>query len=185
MLACVPRKLIAYGICITLSCLGLLTIVPGVWGTPAAQVPAPVVLTDGRDEYPLGRSLEILEDPGGEWANDKVAAPEFDERFVAIREAVPNFGFSASAYWLRFQVRNDTPATSDWLLALHDARVGYVDLYLPAPDGAGYSHRRAGHSLPFAEREIAYRAGGCLCRLKPRRRFTCGFKATGGPSPRR
>jgi PAS domain S-box-containing protein len=121
-----------------------------------AEPPAPVVLVDGQGEYPLGRALEVLEDPAKQWTIDEVAGPEFEARFTPSRADTPSFGYTGSAYWLRFRVRNDTSATSDWRLDLDDARVGLVDLYLPAADGAGYDvPKRAGRFLPFDSREIA------------------------------
>ena len=66
-----------------------------------------VTLTDEQDETPLGLHLEILEDPSGDLSIKDVTSPELDGRFLPSDTAVPSYGFTDSAYWVRFRVRND------------------------------------------------------------------------------
>ena len=72
-----------------------------------------VVLTDEQGQYPLGLHLEILEDESAALTIDDVTSPELDPKFVPSQDAAPNFGFSDSAFWVRFTVRNDTADTTD------------------------------------------------------------------------
>ncbi len=120
------------------------------------QPPSPVILTDEQGEYPLGLRLEILEDPTGQLTIEDVASPEFEGQFAPSQEETPNFGYTNSAYWARFRVRNEASQTTEWRLALQDARMGYVDLYLPTPDRQGYVKKQAGRLLPFTSREVPY-----------------------------
>ena len=115
-----------------------------------------VTLTDVQGEYPLGLYLEILEDPLGELSIKEVRSPQYDAQFVPSDEIVPNMGYTASAVWARFTVRNEASQTSQWRLALHDARMGRVSLYLPTPDGQDFIMKQAGRLLPFAAREIPH-----------------------------
>jgi signal transduction histidine kinase len=121
-----------------------------------ARALEPVVLHEDRGKYSLGRSLEILEDPEAQWTIDDVASSAFDSKFVPSRWDTPNFGWTASAYWVRFQLRDDALFNTEWLLELDWPVVDSVELYIPEPSG-GFAVRRAGEHVPFAEWQIPYR----------------------------
>ena len=101
------------------------------------QAQGPVVLTDQQGEYPLGLYLEILEDKEKELKFEDISSPEFDSRFIPNQTAVPNFGFSKSAYWVRFRVNNKAKITTRWLLELSFPDMNQIDLYVPWPDHSG------------------------------------------------
>lgn len=127
---------------------------------PTAQGQAPnstLILTAAQSEYPLGPYLEYLEDPAHTLTFEMVSAPAFAERFVPNNSDILSLGYTNSSYWLRVRVRNEVPATLEWCLALHDARVGLVDVYLPDPNGPGYIHKATGRNLPFTAREVPNR----------------------------
>ena len=111
-----------------------------------------VMLTGEQDETPLGLHLEILEDPSGKLSIEDVTSPELDGRFVPSDTAVPSYGFTDSAYWVRFRVRNDGQQAIDRLLELGFANMHFVDLYQPGPDGAGYVVKQTGTLRPFDTR---------------------------------
>ena len=90
----------------------------------------PVLLSETAQEYPLGFHVEILEDPHKQWTLEDVSSPEFDERFSLSQEAIPNFGFSDSAYWIRFQIQNEVETIPTWLLELSCAAMHSIDIYL-------------------------------------------------------
>ena len=123
-------------------------------GDPPAQ--EPLVLTDELDQYPLGLHLEILEDPSGELTIEDVSSPEFDSQFKPSQEAVPNFGYSESSYWVRFQIKNNTSGVNQWLLEVAFANVHFIDLYLPYPDAEGFAVKQTGINRPPATRDIRH-----------------------------
>ena len=101
---------------------------------------APVVLTDQQDKYPLGLQLELLADPTGQLTIGDVSSPAYDDQFVPSQEEVPNPGSGiVGAIWARVQVRNQADPATTWRLAVEEARLGYVDLYVRAPDGTGFA----------------------------------------------
>ncbi|HLE14507.1 MAG TPA: 7TM-DISM domain-containing protein, partial [Anaerolineales bacterium] len=102
----------------------------------------PVILSDDAEKYLLGLHLEILEDPGGQLTIQEVTSPEYSNRFVPSQEEVPNYGFTGSAYWVRFRLRNESQSVDDWLLEVGFPNMHYVDLYLP--DGVAYVSRQTG-----------------------------------------
>jgi signal transduction histidine kinase len=121
---------------------------------PATQTP--VILTDQQEEYTLGPYLEILEDPGGELTIDQVSSPAFNNQFVPSQAAVPNYGFTNSAYWVRFSLDNQTRHTLEWLLEVNFANMHYVDLYTPLPGGEGYAVKQSGMLRPVSTRDVTH-----------------------------
>jgi signal transduction histidine kinase/PAS domain-containing protein len=121
--------------------------------TPPAQ--EPLVLTDEQGEYPLGRHMDILEDPTGELTIDQVASTEYASHFVPSEENVPNFGYTSSVFWLRLHLRNETHLTELWLLESQFPNLNYVDLYIPSENG-GYLVKQTGALRPFDTRDLPY-----------------------------
>jgi signal transduction histidine kinase len=116
----------------------------------------PVVLNENQDAYPLGAYLELLEDPSGELTIEEVSSPEYDSQFTPSQAEVPNLGFTKSAYWVRFNLENETGQADDWLLEVGFANLHYVDLYTPMPDGVGFEVRQTGYLRPVSTRDLLY-----------------------------
>ena len=118
--------------------------------------PKPLILTDEQGEYPLGLHLELLEDPSRELTIEEVSSPEFESRFTLSQEAVPNYGFTNSVYWVRLRLDNETHQTDEWLLEVGFANMQYVDLYTPLPDGGGFEVKQTGSLRPVSTRDVLY-----------------------------
>ncbi|MBE9509296.1 MAG: PAS domain S-box protein [Bacteroidetes bacterium] len=116
---------------------------------------APVILNDKQDVYSLGLHLEILKDPSGKLTIDEITSPEFEGKFILSNKKTPNFGFTNSAYWVRFQIRNETEKTENWLLKLGFANMQHIELFLPVSDEKGYIHTKTGTYHPFDTRDIS------------------------------
>jgi PAS domain S-box-containing protein len=129
---------------------------PALAQTNDQSTPEPFLLTDQQERYPLGLHLEILEDPSGELTIDDVSSPEFDSNFVPSQAVVPNYGFTDSAYWVRFRLDNETLHTDNWLLEQGFANTHYVDLYTPLPDGGGFSVKETGVLRPVRTRDLPH-----------------------------
>jgi signal transduction histidine kinase len=138
--------------------LTLLVSVPGRAQSIDSSTPKTVVLTDGQAEYPLGRSLEILEDPGGKLTIEDISSPQYDRRFIQSQTEAPNFGFTTNAYWVRFHLKNESSKTDHWLLETLFSNMQYEDLYLPDPSGSGWTVKRSGNLRPFKTRDAAARS---------------------------
>lgn len=139
---------------LVISALGLAVILLGAAASYAQSEgqPAPVILTDGADQFALGRHLELFDDPTGQLTITEVSAPEFAARFTPSPSDAPQFGFTNSAIWARLRLSNQTAATADWLLEVEQNRMSQVDLYRPRPDGAGFTHAQIGFTVPFTLR---------------------------------
>ena len=115
--------------------------------------PSPLLLANAQEQYQLGMHLEILEDPMKQWTIEDIASPEFASRFEPSETIIPSKGFSESAYWIRFQVQNQSELTEWWL---HHTRadVNFIDLYIPHTDGSGFKTIQTGALMPFETRDI-------------------------------
>lgn len=118
----------------------------------SAQALEPVILTDDKTEYTLGKHLEILEDVEKKLTAEEVVSPEFDERFVPSVVDVPNFGTTESAYWLRFQIQNQTIKQSEWILDIIGMDFNTVDVYELSTGGELRLIARTGLRVPYNEK---------------------------------
>jgi diguanylate cyclase (GGDEF)-like protein len=111
-----------------------------------------VVLLDGQHEYPLGQHVEYLEDHAQVLTFEQVSAPAFDSRFRRSQAEFQNFGFKNSAFWVRFTVRNESSASTQWLLELAEPAMNSVELYMPVE--SGFEVVRTGYIYPFESRDV-------------------------------
>lgn len=106
---------------------------------------------------PLGRSLQVFEDPSGQASIADVRAQAAAGNFKAHDKATLNAGYSRSAFWLKIDLhyRPSNPgAQRSWLLELAYPPLDHLDLYLPDAHGDFRLIRQTGDALPFASREI-------------------------------
>jgi signal transduction histidine kinase len=129
--------------------------VPALAQSGDPSIPKPVVLTDGQGDYPLGMYLQILEDPGEKLTIQDVSSPAYSSRFTDSHVAVPNYGFTKSAYWVRFHLKNNTVKADRWLLETSFANMQYEDLYLPRPNGGDWIVKQSGNLRTFSSRDAA------------------------------
>ena len=106
---------------------------------------------------PLGRTMQVYEDPGGQATIADVGAQAAAGHFKPHDKATLNAGYSRSAFWLKIdlQYRPTNPsAQRTWLLELAYPPLDHLDLYLPDAGGDYQLVRQTGDALPFATREI-------------------------------
>jgi hypothetical protein len=130
--------------------------IPALAQSDDPTAPEPVMLTGEQSEYPLGTHLEIFEDPSGELTIDDVSSPEFEAQFTPSQVAVPNYGYTNSAYWARVSLDNETRLIDEWLLEVGFANMHYVDLYTPTPDGQGFTVEQTGALRPVSTRDVLH-----------------------------
>jgi signal transduction histidine kinase len=107
----------------------LLLLVPG-W--LAGQTPmGPIVLDDSiRRIYPWKKGqISFLEDTSHHLTLQQVRSPMLAQQFVNSRQHRPNFGFSSSSFWLRFQVRHQTTRPLQWVVDCYYPLLDSVDCY--------------------------------------------------------
>ncbi|MCP4136857.1 MAG: response regulator [bacterium] len=121
-----------------------------------AKLKNPLILTQKKTSYILGLHLEILEDPGRKLTINDVSSPEYDKKFIQSEKKIPNYGFTDSAIWARFRVKNENAETGKWMLDVGYPYIHYVDIYIPSPDGQGFTARKTGLLKPVETRDIPY-----------------------------
>jgi diguanylate cyclase (GGDEF)-like protein len=104
---------------------------------------------------PIGRQVEVLEDRGGHMTLADVLRAESDARFTRNDTWAPNFGYTRSAYWLRFRLPAGAPSRDGLLLEIRFPSIDRLDFY--HPEGDGWRHVRAGDTLPWDAREVKHR----------------------------
>lgn len=103
--------------------------------------------------------LALLTDADGSETIASVTAPAAADRFHPLDRQL-NAGYTRTVHWLRFTVQ--PPAPGEWWLEMQPPFLDDLRLYEPlslAPgDQPAFRERRGGDHLPFAAREVPYRA---------------------------
>ena len=131
-------------------------------GCALAHADAPAgQLAPASGSLPMGRFVEVLEDPSGRLALNDVRSPQHAARFMPSGAEQLNFGYTRSVWWLRFSLRGDARTPRELLLEIRFPSVDSIDVYSPQRNAAGaldYTVKRGGDLLPWAAREIKHRS---------------------------
>lgn len=127
----------------------------------AAAHAEPVPLPGASTGVAVGRYADMLEDPGGNLGFADVSGPGFAGRFAPIGKNVPNFGYTYSAFWLRFTLPQETGRLllPMLLLEIRFPSLDAIELHLPYRGAAGLEYRaqRGGDQQPWDSREVKHR----------------------------
>lgn len=104
----------------------------------------------------LTSHLELLEDPEQEFSFEQVKSSNFNNRFEATQEHSPNFGFTDSAWWVRFTLQNTMNKEQKVTLRQDYPLIDHLDLW-HSTDHSQWEHRKTGDRLLFTERDIDHR----------------------------
>ena len=108
----------------------------------------------------LGAHVEVLEDSEGRLQFDDLRRPQHAGRFVPATSDPINFGYTRSAWWLRFSLPGGAPADEELLLEIAFPSIDRVEFHLPEPrldEAPRYWRRVAGDAYPWAAREVRHR----------------------------
>lgn len=116
-------------------------------------VAATLVLDDSKSDYNLNLHSEWFEDPEKTLSLSEVLAlPE--HAFKTGLGENPNLGYTASALWLRFTLKNNS-SQSIWFLEMAYPRIDAMQLYMLQANGS-YRKLRNDVLLPFNQRPIPH-----------------------------
>ena len=113
----------------------------------------PVVLEEGKGEYPLGLHLDLLEDKEGKWMLEDVMGSKLADKFVVSQQQVPYFSNSESIYWARFKLDVGPDDHRNWFIWIFEWVPS--QLYIPMVRG-DYLLRNTDPLAPFSERQIRH-----------------------------
>lgn len=129
-----------------------------IFASAQAREPAPLPGVEGH--VPLGAHVEVLEDVSGSLELADVQKPEHGARFAPAASDSLNFGYTRSAWWLRFSLPGGAPPGEELLLEVAFPSIDRLELYVPEALPGGetrYWVRIAGDSLPWDAREVRHR----------------------------
>lgn len=85
-------------------------------------------------ELEIGTAVEYWEDVDQDRSFEAIVAAQ-DLPWKPSLTAVPNYGFTKSAYWLRFTVETASYSSRRLYLQIAYPALDKLDLYMPRPDG--------------------------------------------------
>ncbi len=127
----------------------LLILAAAVCRPALAQSPSPIRLSPDSPEFFLGKSMQILEDPRGEFSYPNLPVPGWS----ASPGDSPSYGFSNSIYWVRFSLQCPASGCAEYLLEMGYPMIDQVELF----EGTSGAHRVLGDRFPFSNRQIHHR----------------------------
>ena len=106
---------------------------------------------------PLGRVMQVLEDPTDALTIAEVSSPAYATQFKTHDKATLNAGYSRSVFWLKVDLHylaKDPRAPRTWFLELAYPPLNHLDLYQRDSTGAYRLTTRTGSAQPFSSREV-------------------------------
>lgn len=105
---------------------------------------------------PLLPYIDILEDRGGGLTIGDVVSERYAFQFAPASMTELFFGYSASAYWVRFTVENQRDEEMTFILEAAPADIDFVDLYAVDPQSGNlHSHIKLGSATPYSDRRYS------------------------------
>ncbi len=115
-----------------------------------------LTLVDSISHYKLGHYLEYFEDKTAQLTINDVRSPAYDDSFIANNVDTLNIGYTQSAYWVRFNLTDQSSPNSQWLLYIAYSLLDHIDIYQLLADG-GFKTMSTGRMVDYAKRVIESR----------------------------
>jgi len=119
-----------------------------------------LVIKDSDDKIFLGSRCETLEDKTGSLNVYSIISGEYDKKFKRVKSTIPNYGFTKSVYWVRFDAVNNSFSEFSRVLELAFPLLDSVQLYIFSDkDGKAdlLQHETTGRDFSFKNRQIEHR----------------------------
>jgi PAS domain-containing protein len=143
--------LLSYIVCIVAG------IQPVLADTDASQ--KKIYLNDLKDKKSVGLALDYLEDRNKTLTIDDIVNASKEHKELKWRKSLSTtleFGFTSSAYWVRFTTANPSKDAIHWALEVDYPLIRVIELY-KFTDDHRIEMRKAGNYLPFKNRDLFYR----------------------------
>lgn len=105
----------------------------------------------------LAPYIDILEDPEGNLTLDNVISDRYAFQFAPAPMTEMFFGYTHSAYWIRFTIENQRDNNMAFILEASPADIDFIDLYEIDPQtNTLKNHHQTGSAFPYMDREYQY-----------------------------
>ncbi|MDO9214961.1 MAG: 7TM diverse intracellular signaling domain-containing protein [Methylococcales bacterium] len=111
-------------------------------------------LTDEQQSYYL--NFDVLEDKTGELTITDVIKDDVTQRFSPVKTTLATYGYTHSAYWVRFKITNEAKKIDKWYLYLPYPNMQHIDFCTPDTGNKTFSCKRTGSYYPFSSHELPY-----------------------------
>ena len=88
-----------------------------------------VRLSAGSASLPLGLYLELIEDRNGSYQSEDIVAGRYDYQWVKNTSEIPNFGYTASTFWYRLSIINDTNEVQSRIIQIAYPLLDHIEYY--------------------------------------------------------
>ena len=120
--------------------------------TNVSKAEAPPIIIKDKSYYQIGLNLDILEDPKNKLTINDVNSPKWSKKFRSSQKKTHNFGFSRSAFWIRFRIKNENHKKDLWYLISNYFLQDEITLFKKTQKGI--SKVKTGDKLSFSTREV-------------------------------
>ncbi len=112
-----------------------------------------ILVVKKTETFKLDKFLGVMVDKEHSLIINRVASPEMQSKFIYPEQESPNFGFSNSVYWLRFQVYDSVNSSASWILINHFLSLEDIRCYFKNDSGS-FTEARSGEVVPVKKREF-------------------------------
>ena len=150
-------------------CVVCCAVAPAAGAQNQAGGSAPLEIHGAENGVAITPYSQVLEDPRRELQFAQVSARVTGWQ-AGPRDALV-FGYSNSAWWVRWSLQNATQHQQQMVVDLGNPRQDYVEWFVLRNAGGRVERSRSGDRHPFAERAVATRNFGLPLSLAPQERI--------------
>ncbi len=132
-------------------------------------------IKDSDDKLFIGNRCETLEDKSGTINVYSIISGENDSSFKKVKSVIPNFGFTKSAYWVRFDLTNSSLKEFSRVLEIGFPLLDEVQFYIfSEKNGVNelLQHNNSGRDFPFKNRIMEHRNFVFPFKMHPEEKLT-------------
>ncbi|HPQ52956.1 MAG TPA: 7TM diverse intracellular signaling domain-containing protein [Spirochaetota bacterium] len=137
----------------------LILLLPSIINAALLSAAPVVTINDTADSVAVGNHMEYIEDKSGLLTFEDVTTGTASRQFKKLRRETPNFGYTSSVYWVRFDITYSTSHPEEcksYYLDLDYPFLDYIQCYIINSKGEKKEFR-SGDMLSFSNRPMEHR----------------------------
>lgn len=117
-----------------------------------------IILTDDTKDIEIGKDfIKVFEDTSAQLIITDIIADSSGSLFNEFNKIkFPHNKITASAYWIKFTIKNSTNQSKNWLIEVLDPHIDNLSFYSPDKFGV-YDSQWAGYDKPFDKRNYQHK----------------------------